>query len=185
MDHLAHGKPGVAKQVRRAGHIALFQCHARCIGMHGLRRTPSIRHNAFDNLDREAITPAGIYKEARRSAACLAEVEVIAHDSCGNSEASHEDIAHEIFGAEAGEPGIEAHDDKPVEPQPGQTAHLLGNRGQPENRARTGEIVDRVRFEGECRGRLAEPGGKAFGMADDRRMPPVDPIEIADGDHGA
>ena len=137
------------------------------------------------DLDGEAVARSCLHQKLRRTAARLAEVEVIAHHRARNAEALDQDLGDKVFRREARDPGIEGHDHHPVETEPRQAAVALGLRRQAEHRAGTGEEIHGMGLEGEDSAGFAEFAGQLLRAGDDGGVAAMDPVEIADGDHRA
>ena len=76
-------------------------------------------------------------------------------------------------------------DEQQIDPEPRDLALLDAERGQPERLAPGHEDAARVRLEGQHRRRHAGRAGTVARLADQRRMAPVQPVEIAHRQHRA
>ena len=104
-------------------------------------------------------------------------------DDVPGAEAIDDDAVDEIVGRQRGERGVEGKHDGDIEPQPIEDRQLLRQRRQVEVRLLGMEILARVRLEDECAGRSAELAPDRRGGTQQRLVPAVHAVEIADGEH--
>ena len=113
-------------------------------------------------------------------------MEIVAHDGRGDPETSDQDVGHESLGTEGRETSVERAHDHPVDrAEPRQREGLGGGGRQAEDLGRAGEVVARMRLEGENRAGSAHVPRQFVGPRHDGLVPTMDPVEIADRHHGA
>ena len=82
-------------------------------------------------------------------------------------------------------PSVEMLHEQQVDPEPRDLALLDPERGQPERLACRHEDAARMRLEGQHPGGLPRRLGAVARLADQRRVPQMQPIEIAQRQHRA
>jgi hypothetical protein len=115
--------------------------------MNRVKAAQFIRHDLLHDLNREAVPPAGVQQEVRRALAPASEMEVVAHNRAGDSEAAHENVGDELLGRQLRQLRAEGEHDHAVEAQPGKRAglRLLGREAV--HHGASGEEIGRVRLE--------------------------------------
>jgi hypothetical protein len=96
-----------------------------------------------------------------------------------------DDFGDEILGALGGEAEIEMLDKQQLDAEPRQFVLFSAERGQPERLAAGIEDAARMRLEGQDGGGRAGGAGAVAGLADQRGMALMQPVEIAHRQHRA
>ncbi len=179
---LAHDEPAVAEPVGRARDIAPGKRFANIAGREG--RT-GIVADRIDDGDGEAAAPPCLRKERGRPSPPLAETEVEPNHRRPSTQRIDDDAIDEPLRRRRGERPVEIGDDKRVHRERAQDARLGVERRQPEHRSLGLEYRSGVRFEGQHQRRRAEPHRLVAGRLDQRRVPAVHAVEVADRNDAA
>ena len=125
------------------------------------------------------MSTAGVLEEGRSAAAPGAEVEVVAGDDSAGVQPPDQDLGHEGLCRHGGERGIEGEHRQPVHAEALGETRLQPERCKPEDRGRAGEIVARMRFEGEHRRRHTARLCEGAGAHEHGFVAAVQAVEIA------
>src|SRR5581483_12503671 len=120
MDHAARHEPGRTEKLGGFDHLAGGERGAHRAGGD---RTALVLERRHD-VDGKALLLALRGEKARRAGAVLAEMKIEADGGAADAEPLDQHVADEILGRGAGEPRIEAHDDRAGETGRGQEPQL-------------------------------------------------------------
>ena len=176
----AHGE-GAGEQPRRGGAVARLQ-----------RFADAARRNDFlgvidgrDHFGEKAEAARMVGERHDIAAAALAEDEVGAGDDAGGAVAIEQQPGDELLGRRARECGVERQDKHRVGPRFGEQLLPLIERRQAKGRDVGLEEAHRMRVEGRDDRGAPLVLRMAHRAADDRLMPGVEAVEIAECDHPA
>ena len=123
------------------------------------------RLDLFDDLDRETEPRPGADEIVGRAAARAAEAEVPADHDRADAEPRDQRLFDEFLRRQAGQRGVEGQRRRAGEAERAEDARLDRQRRQAKDDRPAGEIVGRMRLEGEDGGGRAPLGGERQGAA--------------------
>ena len=142
---------------------------------------PSIGASTFSTIStaKPSRAPART-RSIGRAGAPATEVEVPADHDRADVEPRHQRLFDEFLRRQAGERRVEGQRRRAGEAERAEDVRLDRQRRQAKDDRPAGEIVGRMRLEGEDGGGRAPFGGERQGAGDDRGVAAVDAVEIAD-----
>ena len=179
MRHLAVDNVGTAQQAgcmlhvtgqqrpanRRTGHAFTISCHAaHC-------------------LDSEAESPPGVLKKAKVASAAATKAKIIADDQMSNQATTHQHLLNELISRKGGKSCVKRTDHRLTRAALAQQLQLFTQGRQTGRRRVRRKKLARVGFEGQHHGRQIKRFSHLSQAFDQRRMPKVNAIEIANGKH--
>ena len=180
-DHRAGHAPPVAQHLGRALHIALRQLGPDGAGGEHLAGFRHLRHHRHA----EAVRRAGTAQRLGIAGAALAEVEVVADHHMRHVQLLHQHLLDERLGGQPRQRRVEAQHDGKVEPERLQQLQLARQRRQPEVRLVGLEELARMRLEQDHAGLAAGLGRRIPGGLQQRLVPAMHAVEVADGQRRA
>ncbi len=139
-----------------------------------------LRHRAH-LLDFEAELGTSGLEISEIAGALGAEAEIIAHQQPARVQAIHQNIAHELVGRLPGEMRVEMLHDHAVDALAAQAFQLVAQQGDAGGRAVRYEEFARMRLERHHRERQSACIGRRACAGQQRLVPAVHAVEVADG----
>ena len=130
--------------------------------------------------DLEAVRRARGAQQVHIALAAATEAEVVTHEQVTHREAVDEQVLHDGVGAEGGEAFVEGQQQHPIHAGSLEQRELLAQARQPRRNLATTEILARLRFEGHDHGGQLEARRDRAQRLEQRTVPAMDPVEVAD-----
>ena len=178
-DDLAGDPPLATEQACSAFDVALRQAQSNGAGGEHL----AILGYRRDDSDAKTGALGRHLHRLRRAAAILAEEEIMADDDVAGAEAVDDDAIDKSIGRQGGKRAIEGQHHRDIEPELLEDRQLLHQRSQMKVRLLRMKELARMRLEDERAGRGAELTADGARGAQQRLVPAMHAVEVADGEH--